>query len=71
MDTADSSVSYSVFGGTVQRSAGAAAIQGGNSFTHLTGMSRSIETAIVSGRLKLDDGRCPNFSTVLAQSVIK
>ena len=48
---ADSVFSYSVFGGTVQRSAGTAATQGGNSFTHLTGITNSIETAIVSGHL--------------------
>lgn len=47
----DSVFSYSVFGGTIQRSAGTAATQGGNSFTHLTGITNSIETAIVSGHL--------------------
>ena len=65
MDTADSSVSYSVFGGTVQRSAGAAAIQGGNSFAHITGISRLIETAIVSDRLNstMEDVKTlPQFS---------
>ena len=55
---ADSVFSYSVFGGTVQRSAGTAATQGGNSFTHLTGITNSIETAIVSGHLKFEIKRC-------------
>ncbi|KAF8350476.1 hypothetical protein F5887DRAFT_302500 [Amanita rubescens] len=57
-DLGQGNYDYSVFGGTVQRSAGAAAIQGGNSFTHLTGKPKSIETAIFSHNQSSNEVSC-------------